>query len=56
MFGGMRIPEGSPNEIPININFPAPPPVPVMRPNVEEQQVVEVAPQFGFGSLRKPSL
>lgn len=56
MFGGMRIPEGSSNAIPININFPAPPPVPVMRPNVEEQQVVEVAPQFGFGSLRKPSL
>tara|TARA_B100000212_G_scaffold338944_1_gene316407 strand:+ start:216 stop:908 length:693 start_codon:yes stop_codon:yes gene_type:complete len=53
MFGGMRIPEGSANAIPIKLTYPSsspapamvPPPVPIPRPKkIEEQQVVNVAP------------
>ena len=61
MYGGMRIPEGSPNAIPIKLNFPSNrpemPPVPMAKPMMETTNLASYDDnQIGFGSLRKPSL
>ena len=61
MYGGMRIPEGSPNAIPININFPSNkqvmPPLPMAKPIMDTTNLASFDDnQIGFGSLRKPSL
>mgnify|MGYP001202204030 FL=1 len=63
MYGGMRIPEGSPNAIPIKLNFPSnrkeivPPPLPMAKPMMETTNLASYDDnQIGFGSLRRPSL
>ena len=61
MYGGMRIPEGSSNAIPIKLNFPSNkqvmPPLPMSKPVMDTTNLASYDDnQIGFGSLRKPSL